>query len=55
MIRRDFFAGLLGALVVVLYPKPGGPIEPIPTKVPPKWRDRYNDPPDPTLHYQIFS
>lgn len=41
---------LVGVLGVALYPKP--PIEPAP---PVLMRNRYNDPPDQTLHQQIFS
>lgn len=53
MQRRTFFGIFLAALGIALYPKP--PIDDLPKPPTQIWRDRYNDPPDPTLHQQIFS
>jgi hypothetical protein len=52
MNRRSFFAMMLAALGLAVGVKTGGITPAAPKQI---WRDRYNDPPDQTLHAQIFS
>jgi hypothetical protein len=53
LTRRTFLGSMLAALALSVGVKTGG----ITPAAAPKqiWRDRYNDPPDQTLHAQIFS
>ncbi len=55
MTRRELFTAFLAALGLVVGVKTGG-ARPLGAAEPQQiWRNRYNDPPDQTLHQQIFS